>query len=98
MSDDFAKAVADALTFGTGAMLDGKHVPLHQLRGDDGPTTKAKPLRSSALGENNGRLMAEYDCYTLASNPHRKGTKAHSAFVAAFTKARAARDAAKKAG
>lgn len=31
MSDDFAKAVADALTFGTGAMLNGRHIPLADL-------------------------------------------------------------------
>lgn len=47
------------------------------------------PLRGAALGEQNGRLMAEYDCYTLASNPHTKGTTAHAAFVEAFNKARA---------
>ena len=38
MSDDIAKAVADALTFGTGATLDGKHVPLHENWGKDDPT------------------------------------------------------------
>lgn len=45
-------------------------------------------LRGAALGENNGRLMAEYRFYDLSSNPHRKGTKAHDAFVAAFNKVR----------
>lgn len=48
-------------------------------------------LTGAALGENNGRLMAAYDCYTLASNPHRPGTKAHAAFIEAFTKARDAK-------
>lgn len=45
-------------------------------------------LTGAALGENNGRSMAAYDCYTLANNPHRKGTKAHTAFVEAFTSER----------
>ncbi len=45
-------------------------------------------LNGAALGEQNGRLMAEHACYDLSSNPHRKGTRAHIAFVNAFTKAR----------
>lgn len=52
-------------------------------------TPKSQP-RGAALGENNGRLMAAYDCYSLASNPHSKGSKAHAAFVVAFTLARSA--------
>lgn len=45
-------------------------------------------LRGAALGEQNGRATAEYRCYSLKTNPHRKGTKAHAAFVEAFTKRR----------
>lgn len=52
-------------------------------------TARITPLRSTALGEQNGRLMASYDCYSLASNPHTKGSKAHAAFIEAFNKARA---------
>jgi len=51
---------------------------------------QVKPLRGVALGEQNGRLMAAYDFYTLANNPHRKGSRPHAAFVAAFNKARLA--------
>jgi len=50
--------------------------------------TEATELRGAALGENNGRLMAAYGCYDLSSNPHRKGTRARDAFIAAFQKAR----------
>lgn len=40
------------------------------------------------IGTQNGRLMAQYDCYTLASNPHTTGTKAHRDFADAFGSAR----------
>lgn len=40
------------------------------------------------VGTQNGRLMAQHDCYTLASNPHSAGTKSHDNFVAAFNKVR----------
>lgn len=57
----------------------------------DAPTTRetARPLCGAALGEQNGRLMAAYDCYTLKNNPHTKGSRAHAAFIEAFTRARA---------
>lgn len=46
---------------------------------------KPEPLTGAALGEQNGRLMAEHACYSVAkSNPHRKGTKAHAAYIVAF--------------
>lgn len=43
---------------------------------------------SETLGTQNGRLMAQYDCYTPDSNPHNARTKAHSDFAAAFEAAR----------
>lgn len=48
-------------------------------------------LRGAALGANNGRLMAGYPFYSLADNPHAKGTAPHAAFVEAFTAERARR-------
>ena len=35
MTDDETKAMRDALTFGTGYMLDGKHVPMEAVMTDD---------------------------------------------------------------
>jgi hypothetical protein len=45
-------------------------------------------MQNESLGTQNGRLMAQYDCYTLASNPHKAGSKAHGDFVAAFNSGR----------
>jgi hypothetical protein len=45
-------------------------------------------LSGETLPARNGRLMAAYGCYDLNSNPHRKGSRAHAAFVAAFILAR----------
>lgn len=43
------------------------------------------------IGLKNGRLMAQHDCYTLESNPHHAGTKAHADFATAFSAVRTER-------
>ena len=55
MTDDETKAMRDALTFGTGYMLDGKHVPMEAVMTDD----LVKQLRKGGSYEEDTCLMEE---------------------------------------
>ena len=76
MTDDETKAMRDALTFGTGMMQDGKHVPMEDVMADN--TIKQTPVTGFPLPKlkPEGRTVCRWGCQYEELNKRNKELEA----------------------